>query len=109
MRMTMWSGRVPDVRLALSESDDNQGDDDDSSRFCGPRTLLLYPRTQAASPSFPWDVGEGRVLHHLRGRGGPALRSLCSDPTLSGQDSRPGHTGVGGEVTGSGRTLPWLS
>ena len=82
MRMTMWSGRVPDMRLALSESDDNQGDDDDSSGFCGPRTLLLYPRTQAASHCFPWDVGEGRVLQHLRGREGPALRSLCSDPSF---------------------------
>lgn len=111
MRPCTWSGRVPGVRLALRESDDNQGDDDDSSGFCGPRTLLLYPRhSQPLTVSH--GCGEGRVLQHLQGREGPALHSSSSDPTLSGQDSRSGHTGakkIGKRTTLVGsRSMTWV-
>lgn len=65
--------------------------------------------THAASQGFPWDAGEGKVLLYPQGREDPASHSLHSVPAVSGQDSRSRHTGAGGEVTGSGDTLPWLS
>ena len=70
------------MRLALSESDDNQGDDDDSSGFCGPRTSLLYPRTRPASHCLPRDVGrEG--CSSIPGAERALLSTVCALTPLS--------------------------
>lgn len=74
---------MPGTWLVLNKCyiycDGNEGEDDDTSGFCCPKTLFLTPRYHAASHCFLWDVRRGKRGSNTHGAERTLLPiSLCS-------------------------------